>query len=1107
MKIKIIFLAFILMLITCGSVLADDMAENEHPFMLVQKSEYEHLRRLAEKSPWKELKETAIEDAHNLVFNPDKTRNNLQTRSNALSAKISASALSYILDPGNKEFYVQNIVDLIAYWDPQNTDGFFDELYSAGNFTWDNTIPPGSAMANTIIALDIIHDELTPAQLMTCESAVEQVSEHYWATYEPHYIGVLGVRCLWAIYCRNWGRLTTAWKEYKPLYDTYISTNGVGRPGADYTMQRLVVAGLDSKAIIPYVMEYLDLDHDFFDNEVHKQFAEWAMGYPYTPALKKWCFGDTRGYATSAGEDRASIYMAFAADRFSEQAAKQASWLMKDVQPRGRLFNYLFLKEEFAEPEPPKSRIFPDGGAYFYENIDNPNSIACSMFNLSSEADGHGHKDTNSVSIAGFGETLTANSGYAGWQKSSGGFSWNYINDRAISGNTVLINYDYGDIKNPSTENDHQSKSGGGITKGFTSETFDYANGNSGNALPNGTHDRGLVMVAPQDNAGGYFVYLDKITTEASGNVVTIVHKPMSANYSELRENEEYNWIVNNDSGHNVNLSVFLATKPDNTEIIDGVVAGWNVTYLAVKSLLAKYVTGEDGTKKAATVLFPSDALNSKADMNRIEADDIQGAEIDFNNGIKDYIFTSEKEGIHTYYIPNADNKGYSYDKVRFDADSAMLRRNEGALGYYFTENGKSFMAGQQGFSAANRICIHMKNLSGEVWASSETDVTFYEYGVTGIKINGEEITPKQAKSGSITAAVPAGESKIELIIDDDARAVQIIHSQVANNILSRISVFDIVSKKAVLKNEIQDVDIRMADGISYIAKDTALSVFGSTAAESRDIEGTEYVPLRSLAEALGMNVIWKPPGLVFVSSAENGLDVNKDRVVIGLAYRLFNELYETIHPANPVTVDSISINGKELNKFRPYLYEYSMELFETDPMEVTVKTDMEYTVEKPEALPGKIVIRVRDGENESRYLINVSAPKYGIIVSASDTPEIQNTPENTLDGDMTTRWTSENDNWIMYDFGRIKKLTGLEIAWNLGDIRTTAFDVLVSEDGGEWNTVFSGRNSGTTMDFEKVSITPGKCRYVKINCHGNSLNSWNAILEVKFITEDTEFE
>ena len=51
-------------------------------------------------------------------------------------------------------------------------------------------------------------------------------------------------------------------------------------------MQRLVVAGLDSKSNYTVCHGIFGLDHDFFDNEVHKQFAEWAMGYPYTPALK-----------------------------------------------------------------------------------------------------------------------------------------------------------------------------------------------------------------------------------------------------------------------------------------------------------------------------------------------------------------------------------------------------------------------------------------------------------------------------------------------------------------------------------------------------------------------------------------------------------------------------------------------------------------------------------------------------------------------------------------------------------------------------------------------------------------------------------------------------
>ncbi len=108
------------------------------------------------------------------------------------------------------------------------------------------------------------------------------------------------------------------------------------------------------------------------------------------------------------------------------------------------------------------------------------------------------------------------------------------------------------------------------------------------------------------------------------------------------------------------------------------------------------------------------------------------------------------------------------------------------------------------------------------------------------------------------------------------------------------------------------------------------------------------------------------------------------------------------------------------------------------------------------------------------------------------------NLAANTLDDNLTTRWSAQGDGqWIQYDLGSIKKVSHLNIGFYAGNIRTTSFDIKVSINGRKWLTVFSGSSSGTTLQQEKFDFNNIFARYVRIVGHGNSQSDWNSITEV----------
>jgi hypothetical protein len=119
-------------------------------------------------------------------------------------------------------------------------------------------------------------------------------------------------------------------------------------------------------------------------------------------------------------------------------------------------------------------------------------------------------------------------------------------------------------------------------------------------------------------------------------------------------------------------------------------------------------------------------------------------------------------------------------------------------------------------------------------------------------------------------------------------------------------------------------------------------------------------------------------------------------------------------------------------------------------------------------------------------------------VASVSASSDDGNVPANTLDGNLSTRWSAEGDGqWVRYDLGSIVTVDQVQIAFYLGDQRTQAFDVQVSTDDSSWATVFSGQSSGTTTSLQSFDFSNVSARYVRIVGHGNSQNDWNSLTEV----------
>lgn len=65
-----------------------------------------------------------------------------------------------------------------------------------------------------------------------------------------------------------------------------------------------------------------------------------------------------------------------------------------------------------------------------------------------------------------------------------------------------------------------------------------------------------------------------------------------------------------------------------------------------------------------------------------------------------------------------------------------------------------------------------------------------------------------------------------------------------------------------------------------------------------------------------------------------------------------------------------------------------------------------------------------------------------------------------TIDGnlDPESRWSAEGPaEWISYDMGALRTVTEIRVSWHNGNVRTSYFDIYVSDDGQDWRLVDLG--------------------------------------------------
>ncbi len=134
--------------------------------------------------------------------------------------------------------------------------------------------------------------------------------------------------------------------------------------------------------------------------------------------------------------------------------------------------------------------------------------------------------------------------------------------------------------------------------------------------------------------------------------------------------------------------------------------------------------------------------------------------------------------------------------------------------------------------------------------------------------------------------------------------------------------------------------------------------------------------------------------------------------------------------------------------------------------------------------------------EMQGATTLTFEQPHCGVTSSGND----GNVPESALDGNLTTRWSSDGiGEYITINFCGEVTLDSLMIAWFKGDFRKSYFSVEISTDGEVFTEIAVDTSSGMNEGFEKVVVPQITASSIRIVNKGNSENSWISIYEIGF--------
>jgi hypothetical protein len=140
----------------------------------------------------------------------------------------------------------------------------------------------------------------------------------------------------------------------------------------------------------------------------------------------------------------------------------------------------------------------------------------------------------------------------------------------------------------------------------------------------------------------------------------------------------------------------------------------------------------------------------------------------------------------------------------------------------------------------------------------------------------------------------------------------------------------------------------------------------------------------------------------------------------------------------------------------------------------------------------GEAVHSVREMEIVDAESISLAYKK---PVTASSTHSAQYKPENAVDDDSSTYWSStfQDGAWLAVDLGAAKKISRVSIEWQTAFAKS--FLLQVSTDGKNWTNVYKTDNG--KGGISEIKFAPVEARHVRLVCTKRGTQWGNAVCEM----------
>ncbi len=115
------------------------------------------------------------------------------------------------------------------------------------------------------------------------------------------------------------------------------------------------------------------------------------------------------------------------------------------------------------------------------------------------------------------------------------------------------------------------------------------------------------------------------------------------------------------------------------------------------------------------------------------------------------------------------------------------------------------------------------------------------------------------------------------------------------------------------------------------------------------------------------------------------------------------------------------------------------------------------------------------------------------------------NPAAHAVDGKSFTRWSVNGNASITLDLATVSLVDAVNISFYKAKSRSAKFKVFTAAKAGQWVEQFSGNSNPKQLTEKVIFKDQAEARFIKIECLGNSANSWNSILEIEPVISTTK--